>query len=196
MDNRPHTKEAGRNGDAGYNAEIVETNGTQTELFVAVQGIRNGQAHHQEDVRGARLPSQEKKGEEIQIGRRRRRNRPPPPQKQGVGQGSLLEHEEQRHRRLHLFQLQIIRQDKGIKPNPSDPTPHPLYETPPGEMVQCDWVEGIKLRTKAGRATPGGGVLPAFFIHIIRQWFRKIISRLYLHFFRFTEKLHDTFSVF
>ena len=43
-------------GNAHRNAEIVETNGNEAKLLGHVQGIRQGPAHHQEDVRAAHLP--------------------------------------------------------------------------------------------------------------------------------------------
>ena len=41
------------NGNAGYDAEIAENDGNQTKLLIPVTGIRNEQAHNQEDVRTA-----------------------------------------------------------------------------------------------------------------------------------------------
>ena len=40
-------------------------------------------------------------------------------------------------------------------------TPHPLYETDPGEQLQVDWVEGIKARADAERAKKGTRLIKA-----------------------------------
>ena len=33
----------------------------------------------------------------------------------------------------------------GLREAPPDATPHPLYETDPGDQVQCDWVESMSI---------------------------------------------------
>ena len=33
----------------------------------------------------------------------------------------------------------------GLRGAPADATPHPLYETDPGDQVQCDWVESMTI---------------------------------------------------
>ena len=62
----------------------------------------------------------------------------------------------------------------GLRQGTQDATPHPLYETPPGDLVECDWVESIKLRTKAGVA-------------IEFNVFSATLSYSRLHYFEFTE---------
>ncbi len=39
---------------------------------------------------------------------------------------------------------------RQISPRAKKATPHPLYETDPGEQLQVDWVESMKLSTKDG----------------------------------------------
>lgn len=38
----------------------------------------------------------------------------------------------------------------GLRPAVQDATPHPLYETGPGEQMQCDWVEGLSIAFRDG----------------------------------------------
>lgn len=39
---------------------------------------------------------------------------------------------------------------KSIRPSVGSPSAHPLYETDPGEVLQCDWVEDIKMTLSSG----------------------------------------------
>lgn len=39
---------------------------------------------------------------------------------------------------------------KSIRPSAGSPSAHPLYETDPGEVLQCDWVEDIKMTLSSG----------------------------------------------
>lgn len=70
----------------------------------------------------------------------------------------------------------------GIRPKAGDAAAHPPYETPPGDLVQCDWVEGIRLATKSG-----GEV--AFNV------FSATLAYSRLHYFEFTEtKTEEAFK--
>lgn len=40
---------------------------------------------------------------------------------------------------------------RGIKCAPSNQTPHIYYETEPGEQLQCDWKENLKVHSVNGR---------------------------------------------
>ena len=44
---------------------------------------------------------------------------------------------------------QYVRKN-GLRPAAQDATPHPLYETRPGEQMQCDWVEGLSIAFRDG----------------------------------------------
>lgn len=63
---------------------------------------------------------------------------------------------------------------RGLADGKADPTPHPLYETAPGEVLQCDWVESITLKLSDGSAAQF-------------NLFSATLAYSRLHYFEFTE---------
>lgn len=56
--------------------------------------------------------------------------------------------------------------------------PHPLYETAPGKVLQCDWVESLKLRTSSGET-------------VEFNLFSATLGYSRLHYFEYTDRKNE-----